>query len=609
MIAVRKHHYLLLALVLLLIFAALLRTQYIVSFVEWPDEIRSVWRANSSLTNLLIRTPGDWPPLYGIIVWGWMKVAGPSLEASRFLSILFSLVGLAFIYRVSLSLNRGILRGSESQIAAILSTAVFAALGYLIFAGVDVRAYGMLLTLGALAFWLTLRWLNKPSWRKAAGLAILLAIMFYSSFTSALFIVYLTLFIVVMRPRLFLQWVAIGIGVLILTIPIIPQFIKNGPGRVTSRLLQVPLPFGEAMLKIYQDFGGSIVFVGLLVIAGLLLLWRLVKFPTERRYILLLMLWILFPIGVYFVTRNQEFMKPRYMWWVAVGLALFIGYAAIRLPRPVQWIAIAAFVILPVIPVDFFAYRLAITTSPPFRDSFSWFVKNLRPGDVLVIDPNCTCGDQFAWDYFLPQYFPTGYLPIANHPGSASRVWYLSTTGWPRDEALLSEVEKGRKPSIFVGPWFFLLRLYEGPPAWDGARFDDKILLNGVEIENNRMYMAKGDSFRVKLWWSTQQPLDRDYSTSLQILDESGKLIAQTDGPPKATDTPTQTSAWKPGVYYEDFRDLKLPPTLDDGDYRLVVTVYQPEDGTRLKPEDTPLWERTGPDNSFYILKHIRVVS
>ena len=69
------------------------------------------------------------------------------------------------------------------------------------------------------------------------------------------------------------------------------------------------------------------------------------------------------------------------------------------------------------------------------------------------------------------------------------------------------------------------------------------------------------------------------------------------------------TSAWKPGQYYQDIRDLRLPADLPDGVYSLVVTVYQWWDNTRLLPAQNSLWTLTGSDSSYLVIQRINVVS
>jgi hypothetical protein len=598
-----------LPMVAVLLLAGGLRVSHMVDLVEWPDEIWTVWQASLNLHDGLVHTDPYWPPLFGTLVWGWMHVAGTTLEAQRYLSVLIALLAVAVLYRAALELSRFAGRDErQSRTAALLAALTFTVMGYAVFAGVDVRAYGLLLLLLPLNLWLTLRWLVRPGWRRAVPLCLAIALLLHAGFSSLILIPYFTLFVVVVRPRLFLRWVIIGFGVLVLVAPIIPQFIENNVlGRLDTMRLAPP-PFPQAMADILRAFGGSYWFLIPLLIAAMLILVQAVRHRAERKIIALLVGWaLLFPVVLYVADHDKDFWQPRYLWWVATGLALLIGYALARLRRPAVGLAAAFLVLLPAAPVNFTGYQLYETASPPFRLVFSWLARQLRPGDVMVIDPRCACGKPTGWDLFVPQYFPTGYLPIVEHPGDASRVWYLSTTGWPRDDALLAEVEKGRKPSIFVGPWFFLLQLYEGPPSWDGADFGGKIHLDGVEVQKPDDIISDNETVQVKLWWSAAEPLARDYSFSLAVLDSKGRLVAQADGPPQADGTPGQTSQWQPGTYYEDFRDIHIPSGIQPGDYALVVTVYQWWDGVRLKPTEKAPWTLAGQDNTYLKVDTLRV--
>jgi hypothetical protein len=137
--------------------------------------------------------------------------------------------------------------------------------------------------------------------------------------------------------------------------------------------------------------------------------------------------------------------------------------------------------------------------------------------------------------------------------------------------------------------------------------FGGKIRLHGVEIQNTGNVLSDNENVQVKLWWSAQEPLPDDYSISLAMLDAKGKLITQKDGPPFASDTPGQLSAWKTGTYYEDFRVLQIPPGLAGGVYSLVITVYQYRDGARLNPDENTLWSRTGA--GYLLVKTVEVGS
>ena len=73
-----------------------------------------------------------------------------------------------------------------------------------------------------------------------------------------------------------------------------------------------------------------------------------------------------------------------------------------------------------------------------------------------------------------------------------------------------------------------------------------------------------------------------DYSISLAVFDENGTLVTQDDGPAHAEGTPEQMTAWKPGAYYEDYRNLTLPIGTPGRFYTIVVTVYDWQTGKRL---------------------------
>lgn len=99
-----------------------------------------------------------------------------------------------------------------------------------------------------------------------------------------------------------------------------------------------------------------------------------------------------------------------------------------------------------------------------------------------------------------------------------------------------------------------------------------------------------------------------DYSISLSLLDEFGNLVAQSDGPAQAPDTPEQMSAWQPGAYYEDYRTLTLPEQLASRDYQLVVAVYDWQTGERLTPAANPSF-KVEATAKYLLLKTISVVS
>ncbi|MCA0457782.1 MAG: hypothetical protein LCI00_27705 [Chloroflexi bacterium] len=492
--------------------------------------------------------------------------------------------------------------------AAWVAGAAAASLGYLVYTGVEVRAYGIVLLFGSLSLWMTLRWMRQPdNWRRVLLLAVVLALTFYSTFTSVLYIAFLSLLVVVLRPRLFPRWVLVGGVTAMIALPAIIQFIGNAAQRLDV-MPQPPKDFLTEMVQVYTDFGGTSIHLVLMLGAVAAVVYGLLRRRVSGRWVLVLFIWLSVPAVIYGVAPNREYLNVRYVWWVSLGIVMLFATAAAFLPRRGQWAAVAVILATVFIPVDWLQFRAVPTEAVPMRMVLSWFARNVRPGDILIKDPYCVCGTPMSWDYFLPQFFPQGELPWATEPADHSRVWYLATTGWQQDEALKAEIMKDRKESIFVGPWNFLLRLYEGPPLWEGIAFNDTVALNGFEIAENRTTFRENETLSVKLWWSALQPPPMDYSISLTLLDEDGNIVVQSDGPANAPGTPEQMTAWQPGAYYEDYRTLQLPKQLAGRHYNLTVTVYDWQTGERLVPAANEDFE-VDTANRYLLLKTIEVVS
>ncbi|HYF65470.1 MAG TPA: glycosyltransferase family 39 protein, partial [Herpetosiphonaceae bacterium] len=83
--------------------------------------------------------------------------------------------------------------------------------------------------------------------------------------------------------------------------------------------------------------------------------------------------------------------------------------------------------------------------------------------------------------------------------------------------------------------------------------------------------LRSGQPLRLNLYWRVDQPLDRDYSLFVHVLDESGQTVAQRDSVIRQGDYPT--SRWKPGEIVLDMPDLPLP-ALPPGRYGVKIGLY-----------------------------------
>jgi hypothetical protein len=113
-----------------------------------------------------------------------------------------------------------------------------------------------------------------------------------------------------------------------------------------------------------------------------------------------------------------------------------------------------------------------------------------------------------------------------------------------------------------------------------GERFGEAITLEGYA------WQADEEGVRVTLRWSADDWLDADYTVFVHLVDAEGDgaAIAQGDGPP--LDGRWPTSLWIPGVALDDVHTVALPDGVAAGAYDLLVGLYDPVTGERLRLPD-----------------------
>ncbi len=114
------------------------------------------------------------------------------------------------------------------------------------------------------------------------------------------------------------------------------------------------------------------------------------------------------------------------------------------------------------------------------------------------------------------------------------------------------------------------------------ATWHNGIVLGRYKLSSTEVQPA--ERLLVTLFWETERPLTENYVVFVHLLDETGRLKAQSDSLPRAGAYPTQW--WQPGLVVEDTHALTLPGDLPAGVYQLVVGLYGKDDGIRLPLTD-----------------------
>jgi hypothetical protein len=120
------------------------------------------------------------------------------------------------------------------------------------------------------------------------------------------------------------------------------------------------------------------------------------------------------------------------------------------------------------------------------------------------------------------------------------------------------------------------------PAAKAGLVFGSSLNLVGHTLE--RSSMRAGEELSVALRWRAVERPKGDYTISLQLLDASGRLVAQHDAPPADGNYPTPV--WQPNDEFDDVHRLAIAPQTAAGAYTLVVLAYDSHTGVRLAVTD-----------------------
>ncbi len=187
-------------------------------------------------------------------------------------------------------------------------------------------------------------------------------------------------------------------------------------------------------------------------------------------------------------------------------------------------------------------------------------------------------GDPGYGRYPVSQWIPG--LPVLERravwisPQAAAgptEVWLRWGNG---PEVLLGTVEITGRPRRFE------------PPPYDipvGQRFPGLAELVGISLD--RTIIQAGETLNVRLVWRAlnEDPIERPYVVSVQVLNAEGRLVGQDDRMP--ADGASPTPSWVYGEFIEDPHPVAFREPLS-GEGRLIVVLYDPDTMQRVRAAD-----------------------
>ncbi|MEQ8675911.1 MAG: glycosyltransferase family 39 protein [Aggregatilineales bacterium] len=312
----------------------------------------------------------------------------------------------------------------------------------------------------------------------------------------------------------------------------------------------------------------------------------------------LVLMWILLPfVLLFFGNFYAALLTERKLALVTPAIALLVAFGLGNLRQPALTILLVAILGYGVLNVDF--YRLKEPWDELANDAVIYAGEN----DLALIEVG---NGQYPMRYYWEREMPAGAwvdtFPVLGDPTmSVTTDWFTYYDLWlPQLFDLNQENKIGDVATVWLAWWYheqtsierletsgyvrtmttsrehldntIYLYRYDMLPATPTVTFENGMVLNAVELDP--------DDLRVDLWWSTTQPLDREYVTSALLFDSSGALVAQLDSVPYLGER--STLSWSTDDVIFDPKWLALTDgaqTLAAGDYTVEIQVYTFTDG------------------------------
>jgi mannosyltransferase len=575
----------------------------------WYDEGLTIALAVQPLDAIARAAAADvHPPLYYWLLHGWVLLMGTGEAAARAFS---AVCGAAAVVLTTI-LGRRWFGESAGWLAGIAATVSPFAIHY----SQETRMYALAMLL-AICLWLafdaaireqstpdTPRTLRQSRWMwwilySLTALAALATHYFMVAFVAATALAGA----LVLRRNALLLWIALHLtlaGFFLLLVwgsrerlavwtfakqPTDPLFILSDVLRVFS--------LGPAAAPVFWFW--LIGFVALLALA--LTTWR-----TSPRATGMALAWLVVPLAaIIILSLNQPYYKARFLLPALPAFHLLLGAGGSTLARSAPAHSGALLTAIWLIAAAVTPLRNEWFDPAFQRDDYRSLTRAIaataRPDDaILLIGP----GQIDVFDYYfhgsqtrylLPRFRPLDPPAVIAELEQMERqhrrvygVFYVPyeadpngvVNAWLADHAFRAESRWYGGVELVV----YELGSVGAPLRAINARFGDALLLERAAVSS--LNVSGGDAVRIELHWRVVAPPGRDLMIFVHLLDPNNRIVAQHDGPL----APVPTTAWQPDETHRSRAAALVPPDAPRATYRLLIGVYDPQTGERLRLDD-----------------------
>lgn len=527
-------------------------------------------------------------PVWFSSFWLWQQFIGSTEFMGRVYSIFASMLTLALVYQI----GRKWFNSTQVGLFAIVLLGVNF---YFFTFGLEIRPYAVNMLVATLSMWCFYRWLQRRTFVTASIYGLTVTWMLYQHY-FIIFLVAAQLFYLMLFVRLDRQIIKQAVGAYLVAFLLWSPWFPIAIHQVQS-LITIESSFGNArgiagigstteptsltaiVGLVNMATSGQPGFYLILLLIGLFYSWR------KANYRLVLLWALAVPVIALLVNLALSVYTPRYITYLVIGFALVMAVGLSVLPRRIQWIAL-------LIVAGISLWSMPSLTSPRiirYRDFYQQMTKEAWPNDVIYVDP-MNVEDNVVW-WQMSHYLPTNlYRTVTSdidQVKSARRIWFITSDWFNNDvRTHFAQLEANYPVQQVLGDcnryWCYLIQLMQAPPLKTPQTFGTEMPFWGADVVS-----VTHHSVDVHLWWKGDHTPTTSYSIGLHLLDSSGNLVAQVDGPiQNYGKDAVDTNAMEPGKIYIDYRSLSLPASIAAGEYQLELIVYDWQSGTRLTLAD-----------------------
>jgi uncharacterized membrane protein len=553
-------------------------------------EVRSLWE-DEGWTMLLSTGPGlddiartmaadQHPPLFFMLFRLWRNVAGDTEFATRYFSILISVIALAAMYQLG--------RELFNPTAGVLAALWLALADNHIDLAQEVRHYSLLATFVVLSSLFYFRWWHRPTRSNRIGYVLCSILLLYTHYLGGFVLMAQLIHMLLLarpfkrlREGLFL-FGAICLGFL----PWLPVVIDQNRLRWDNPLYyQNSVPnsletYRAVRLALFGNMYGLMIGLALLGLVYVIY-HRTVQIRLRPiAPVAYLGIWIVLMVGLtVIINERHQFLTERNFIIITPALAALIAHGLANLERTARLFLVGVILVVGLTTVDtrrFYPdWRAVAQNVTDYHLDSEPVLMDVWVGDFPLryyIEHQMGSRAPYVslreWrDQYKAQFLPR----LLDYLQRVDAFWLVYWGDKPMDEYgdLLVQAGFQRTAALSVdhlGTPLYSYR-YDKLTETTIATFGDLFALRKFDAPDTA---APGETITVTLWWTAEQIPPLDYSVSVFVLDETDHPITQHDASPVAG----VTSTWVPGDLKYDTHTISLPTALAPGTYRLAVKIY-----------------------------------